>query len=261
LIEDFMLLANRSVAKFIADKGEDLEIPYVYRIHDLPDVDRVHEFSLFAKELGFTMQTQTPQQIGQSFNRLQEAAKKDPALKVLSRLAIRSMAKAAYSTYNIGHYGLGFMHYAHFTSPIRRYADVLAHRILEQNLESIQRSKKIELEDQCKYISAQERRAIEAERESVDYKQVEYILNHVGEVFDGLISGMIERGIFVELLLSKCEGLVPFGTMNESFSIADHGFKAMGLHSGRVLHFGDQVKVRILDADLERREIDMELVE
>ena len=260
LIEDFMLLANRSVARYIADRGQDHEIPYVYRIHDLPDVDRVQEFSLFARELGFEMQTQTPQQIARSFNALQKAAQKDPALKALAPLAIRSMAKAAYSTYNIGHYGLGFTHYSHFTSPIRRYADVLAHRILEQNLKGMQRVKKIALEDQCKYISAQERKAIEAERESVEYKQVEYIQGHIGEVFQGLVSGMIDRGFFVELLGSKCEGLVPFDSLNESFSLAGHGFKATGLRSGMEIKFGDQVKVRILDADLDRREIDMELI-
>ena len=260
LIEDFMLLANRSVAKYMADKGKEHEIPYVYRIHDLPDVDRVHEFSMFAKELGFDMQTQTPQQIARSFNALQKAALKDPALKALAPLAIRSMAKAAYSTYNIGHYGLGFTHYSHFTSPIRRYADVLAHRILEQNLEGSRRVKKIALEDQCKHISAQERKAIEAERESVSYKQVEYIKNHIGEVFEGLVSGMIDRGFFVELLLSKCEGLVSFDSLDESFALAGHGFKAIGLRSGQEIKFGDQVKVRILDADLDRREIDMELV-
>lgn len=261
LIEDFMLLANKQVATYISQKGKDHEIPFVYRIHDLPDVDRVHEFAKFAMELGFEMRTQTPREIADSFNRLQKAAIEDPALRILSPLAIRSMAKAAYSTYNIGHYGLGFENYTHFTSPIRRYADVLVHRILEQNLTSIHREKKIPLEDKCKHISAQERKAVEAERESVDYKRVEYIQDHIGEVFIGLVSGMIERGIFVQLLDSGCEGLVSFASMGESFTLADHGFKAMGLHSGRVLKFGDQVKVRILDADLDRREIDMELVQ
>ena len=261
LVEDFMLLANKRVASFITKKGKEQEIPFVYRIHDLPNVDKVHEFALFASELGFKMQTQTPRQIADSFNRLQDAAREDPALKVLSPLAIRSMAKAAYSSYNIGHYGLGFTDYAHFTSPIRRYADVLVHRILEQNLHTAHRVNKNNLEEQCKHISAQERKAIEAERESVDYKRVEYIQEHIGSVFQGLISGMIERGIFVQLLDSGCEGLIPFSTMGENFSMADHGYKAMGFKSGRVFSFGDRVKVRILDADLERREIDMELVE
>ncbi|MEZ4898157.1 MAG: ribonuclease R [Saprospiraceae bacterium] len=261
LIEDFMLLANREVARYIAEKGKEHEIPFVYRVHDLPDIDKLNEFGVFVRDLGYELQTQTPQQIARSLNTIQEAAREDPVLKMLAPIAIRTMAKAAYTTNNIGHFGLGFQYYTHFTSPIRRYADVLAHRILAENLDQIHRVKKAKLEDQCKHISIQERKAIDAERESISYKQAEYMANHVGESFIGYISGIIDRGIFVSLADSKCEGLVRFDSMNEGFSVADHRLRAMGLHSGMVYSFGDQVKVRITSADPERREIDMVLDE
>ncbi|MCB0602388.1 MAG: ribonuclease R [Saprospiraceae bacterium] len=257
LIEDFMLLANREVARYIAEKGKEHEIPFIYRVHDLPDIDKLNEFSIFVRDLGYELQTQTPQQIAKSLNAIQEAAQKDPILKMLAPIAIRTMAKAVYTTNNIGHFGLGFSFYTHFTSPIRRYADVLAHRILAENLDQTFREKKSRLEDQCKHISTQERKAIDAERESISYKQAEYMARHVGESFIGYISGIIERGIFVSLADSKCEGLVRFDSMNEGFSVADHRLRAMGLHSGKVYSFGDEVKVRIISADPDRREIDM----
>lgn len=261
LIEDFMLLANREVARYIAEKGKEHEIPFIYRVHDLPDIDKLNEFSIFVRDLGYELQTQTPQQIAKSLNAIQEAAQKDPVLKMLAPIAIRTMAKAVYTTNNIGHFGLGFPFYTHFTSPIRRYADVLAHRILAENLDQTVREKKSRLEDQCKHISTQERKAIDAERESISYKQAEFMARHVGESFIGYISGIIERGIFVSLADSKCEGLVRFDSMNEGFSVAGHRLRAMGLHTGKVYSFGDQVNVRIISADPERREIDMVLDE
>ncbi len=260
LIEDFMLLANREVATLIAQKGRDQEIPLVYRVHDLPDPDKIGDFALFAQTLGYQLDTQTPLNIAKSLNRIQEAARKDERLHILAPLAIRSMAKAVYTTNNIGHFGLGFKFYTHFTSPIRRYADVLVHRILEKNLEAPFRMKKSRLEEQCKYISNQERMAVEAERESTKYMQVRYLEKFIGETFEGLVSGIIDRGFFVELMANKCEGLVPFNSLEEAFSVADNRLRAMGLHSGKVITFGQKVKVRVTEVDTDYQEIDLELV-
>jgi ribonuclease R len=218
LIEDFMLLANKEVATYISKIGAEEEIPFVYRVHDEPDPDRVMEFAAFAREMGFELKINNPQEIGRSYNRLVKAAREDHHLQILAPIAIRTMAKAEYSAENIGHYGLGFDYYTHFTSPIRRYSDVLVHRILQANLDGQRlRVNKARLEEQCKHISLQERRATEAERESVKYKQVEYMQNHVGEEFEGAISGIIEKGIFVELYGNRCEGMVPFDLMPEPF--------------------------------------------
>lgn len=261
LIEDFMLLANKEVALFV-NKKEKPEIPYVYRVHDLPNPDKVAEFARFAFELGVKMQTDTPEQIAKSYNDLAKLAEKNEALKQLQPIAIRTMAKAEYSTNNIGHYGLGFEFYSHFTSPIRRYSDVLAHRILYKVLEGKNyRTDKEKLEAQCKHISLMERKATDAERESIKYKQVEFIQNHVGETFDGVISGIIDRGIFVELLHSKCEGMVGFATMLEAFEVTDGRLKAIGQRTGKEYKMGDLVKVVITDTDLQRRQINMEFTD
>ncbi len=260
LIEEFMLLANREVATYIHKKGQDHEIPFVYRIHDYPNPEKVAELSLFAKELGFQMQINTPKEVAESFNRLVAEAEKNEALKLLQPIAIRTMSKAEYSTNNIGHYGLAFDNYTHFTSPIRRYSDVLVHRILEQNLGGkTLRVEKDNLEERCKHISLQERKAMSAERESIKYKQVEFMEKHVGEVFEGYISGMIDRGVFVELKDSKCEGMVGFETMRESFDVEEGRLRAKGNKSGKMLKMGGLVKVRIRDTNLSKRQIDMEL--
>lgn len=263
LIEDFMLLANKEVALFIHEKGKDREIPFVYRIHDEPNPEKLEEFALFAQEFGFQMDISTPAAISRSLNRLVEAAQMEPALKLLEQPAIRTMSKAAYSTQNIGHYGLAFPYYAHFTSPIRRYSDVLAHRILERNLgeSAFYRVKKDKLEDQCKHISMQERKAMEAERESVKYKQTEYMEKHINKEFDGIISGIADRGIFVTLTETLAEGMVSFDSLGEPFRALNSKLRVKGAHSGRQLKTGDAVRVRIIRTDLSRRIIDMELVE
>ncbi len=261
MIEDFMLLANKEVAKYIYKKGKDAqEVPFVYRVHDLPGPDKLGEFARFAAEMGFKMDLSTPQQIAKSFNRLALEKEKHPQLEILAPLAIRTMAKAEYTTENIGHYGLAFEFYAHFTSPIRRYADVLVHRILEKNLDGTYRENKAKLEAKCKHISQQERKAMEAERESVKYKQVEFMENHIGDEFDGLISGMIDRGFFVEIIENRCEGLIGFEQLNEGFALSEGRMKATGRKSGRVIKMGDTVRVKITGTDLSRRLIDMELV-
>lgn len=263
LIEEFMLLANREVATFIYKKGEGKgEVPFVYRIHDYPDPDKVKDLAVFAKELGFQIKYSSPQEIAASFNKLVAAAEKDGALKLLQPLAVRTMAKAEYSTDNIGHYGLAFDFYSHFTSPIRRYSDVLAHRILEQNLGAgTMRVDSVKLQEKCKHISQQERKAMAAERESIKYKQVEFMEKHIGKEFDGFISGIIDRGIFVELKDSKCEGMITFDRMDEPFDVSEGRLQAKGLKYGTILKMGDLVKVKILATDLAKRQIEMELVE
>ncbi len=259
LVEDFMLLANREVATYIHKKGLGVEIPFVYRIHDEPDPDKVAELARFARQLGFEMNVSTPEEIGRSYNKLTKAAKEDESLQLLAPIAIRTMAKAIYTTENIGHYGLGFSYYAHFTSPIRRYADVLVHRILEGNLDGQAfRTKKENLEGKCQHISKMERQAMDAERESIKYKQVEFMEKHVGEEFEGYISGIIDRGVFVELKGSKCEGMIGFEDMDEPFEISEGRLVAKGIYTGQTLKMGDEVTVRIVATDLARRRIDME---
>lgn len=261
LVEDFMLLANKGVAIYIDKKSGGTEIPFVYRVHDTPDPDRIQDFALFARELGFDMKTDTPEQIIESFNSLGAAAKENEMLKMLEPLAIRTMSKAVYTTDNIGHYGLGFDFYAHFTSPIRRYADVLVHRVLYANLKQVKRWNKQALEDQAIYISAQERKAMTAERESIKYKSVEFMQGKEGEIFDANISGMIDKGIFVQLKESKAEGLILFSNFNESFELSESKLKAVGLRSKRVLSMGMDLKVKLLEADLHARQLDFEIVE
>ncbi len=260
LVEDFMLLANKEVARFIGSK-EEQEIPFVYRVHDLPDTDRLVDISLFAKELGFNFKYQTPQEVKESINALAKAAKKDEALKLLEPLAIRAMSKAIYTTNNIGHYGLGFQYYGHFTSPIRRYADVLVHRILEANIEKTVRMVKGDLEIKCKHISSQEKKATEAERDSVKYKKVEFMANRIGEEFEAIISGMIERGIFVEVKETKAEGLIQFSRMTNDYSQTENKYIVLDRTTGQKLKFGDTVNVRLLEVNLEDKLLEFELVE
>ncbi len=261
LIEDFMLLANKEVALYIDKKGENQqEIPYIYRVHDLPDMAKVAEFSRFAAEMGYPLKTDTPRQLAKSLNDLMHAAQKNERLKLLEPLAIRTMAKAVYSTNNIGHYGLGFTHYTHFTSPIRRYSDVLAHRLLERNLDGkVYRVDKSKLEEQCKHISIQEKKAADAERESVKYKQAEFMRRHIGEEFEGIISGMIDRGFFVALSDSKAEGLVEFKYLDDAYVVEEGNLRATGRRYKRQIKMGDHVRVRVVAVDLQRRQIEMEL--
>ena len=262
LIEDFMLLANREVAQYIGNARRADNIPFVYRIHDTPDPDKLEQLVRFATEIGFTMKVDTPQQIAKSFNALAIAAQKDEALMVLEPIAIRTMAKAEYNTENIGHYGLAFQYYTHFTSPIRRYSDVLVHRILFENLDGrTQRVNLKNLQGQCLHISNMERKAQRAERDSIKYKQAEYMQKFIGQQFEGHISGIIDRGIFVTLMTTHAEGMVSFDLFEESYMVDPGGLRAVGTVTGNVMRMGDTVHVRILDADPAKRQIEMELVE
>jgi ribonuclease R len=261
LIEDFMLLANRKVAAYVFHKAKP-EIPLVYRIHDLPNPEKLADFALFARELGFAFKMDKPEQISHSFNELAKAAEQNPALRALEPLAIRTMAKAAYSTQNIGHYGLGFEYYAHFTSPIRRYADVLVHRTLFKNLtDRIVREDQPQMEAKAKHISEMERKATEAERESTKYMQSLYISKYLGHTFDGTISGMIDRGIFVELTESKVEGFCAFDLMGDVFLLNTSRTKAKSRISGDTFTMGQSIKVKIAAVSIEEGKVDMEIVD
>ncbi len=261
LVEEYMLLANRKVAEFIQKKGKQQEIPFIYRIHDLPNEDKVNDFAQFAKELGVNMDTTNAKTIAKSYNEMMAKVAADPGLKVLESLAIRTMSKAAYSPDNIGHYGLAMENYAHFTSPIRRYSDVLAHRILEKNLKSEFRGNKSKLNEKCLHISKMERKAMKAERESIKYKQVEYMQGRVGNDFDGYITGFSDRGFFVELADVKAEGMVKFNTTNDHYIVEASRLKAKGSKFGQVIKMGDKVRVRIKDASLDKKQIDLVFTE
>ena len=259
LIEELMLLANKHVARFIAKKGKPTEIPFAYRVHDLPDAERLMELALLASEFGIRLNFDSPGHIRTSLNSLADLDDGDDIISILRPMAIRSMSKAIYTTDNIGHYGLGFEHYCHFTSPIRRYADVICHRILFENLEATKRMDKSEIEDRCHYISLKERDAISAERESIKYKQVEYYNGRIGETEDGVIRSIIDRGFFVELVDSLADGYVSFETFGEEVMIHPAKIKVTGLSSGKIWQIGDRIEVEIINADITKRQIDLRL--
>jgi ribonuclease R len=261
LIEDFMLLANRKVAEYISTKNTGQKIPFVYRIHDLPDLDRLVDLSLFMHDFDVKLDLSTPDNISKSFNDLSAKAKEDDKYMLLMQMAIRTMSKAEYSTDNIGHYGLHFDYYTHFTSPIRRYSDVLVHRILEKNLQKDHYVDKEKLQVQCVHISKQERRAMEAERDSIKYKKAEYMADHIGEEYDGIVSGMIDRGVFIEISETKAEGMIPFDRFKEDYTVQSGRFKAVGNNPNDVIKMGDTIRVKVMSVDLSTKQIELEVVE
>lgn len=262
LIEEFMLLANRIVAETVGKvKVEKKEIPFPYRVHDTPDEMKLMPFVEFAKKYGHSFDTKTPEGIARSFNQMLQDVQGKPEQHVLEQLGIRTMAKAIYTTENIGHYGLGFEHYCHFTSPIRRYPDVLVHRILYDVLnEQIEIDKK--LEQKCKHCSERERAAMETERAANKYKQVEYMQGYLGEEFDGVISGVAAFGFWVETIEHKCEGLVSINSLFEydDFRLIEGEYALVGMRSGRSFRMGDKVRIKIVAANLSKRQLDYEWV-
>jgi ribonuclease R len=263
LVEDFMLLANREVAAYMALRGgKGKEVPFVYRIHDAPDMERLAELGRSAAALGVRLDLRNPDHIPASLNKLIESARSHPTLAVLAPLAIRCMAKAIYSTKNIGHYGLGFAYYSHFTSPIRRYADVLSHRILAKNFSANPyRADGEELESICSHISKMERKAVEAEREYTKYMQAVYMKRFEGEVLEGTVTGFIERGFFVEVGTSRAEGMIVFDRLRDFFQIADDRLSAVGTRKGRIIKLGQKLKVKVLSSDPVKRQIELSPVE
>lgn len=270
LIEDLMLLANKKVAEFMGkakkdstmeNKNANTNTAFVYRVHDIPDLKRLEEFGLTAKRFGYKLKLDSPGNISSELNTLMQEVKGKAEQNVLEQMAIRCMAKAVYTTNNIGHYGLAFEYYTHFTSPIRRYPDLLVHRILFSTLEnSKSRIAKNDLEDKCRYASAQERKAMEAERESIKYKQVEYLSKHIGEEFEGIISGITHFGIFVELRENKCEGMVAVDSIRDELMFDEKHRRLVSLTGNKPFEMGDVVRVKVNKADLDSRRLDFILV-
>lgn len=262
LIEEFMLLANRYVAQYIGNiKVKDEPVPFPYRVHDTPDEIKLMPFVAFAKKYGHTFDTSSPEGIAASFNRMLREAQGKPEQHVLEQLGIRTMAKAIYTSENIGHYGLGFEHYCHFTSPIRRYPDVIVHRILDQCLRNDIRIDK-KMEEKSRHCSERERAAMECERAANKYKQVEYMQNFLGEEFEGVISGVASFGFFVETVEHKCEGLVSIASLSDydDFRVVEGDYSIAGLRSGRKFRMGDKVRIKVVAASLSKRQLDYEWV-
>ena len=260
LIEEFMLLANKRVAEFVG-KRDAAKNPktFVYRIHDKPDPDKLSNFNAFIKRFGYGIQLTTAKTISTSLNSLLNNVKGKKEQNLIETLAIRAMAKAAYSTRNIGHYGLSFEYYSHFTSPIRRYPDMMAHRLLEKYLAGGRSANEQKYEDLCKHSSDMEARAANAERASIKYKQVEFMQDHIGKIYQGTISGVTDWGIFVELE-NKIEGMIPMRELDDDFYVFDEkNYQIVGKHSHKVYQLGDEITVKIWRTNLEKKQLDFQL--
>jgi ribonuclease R len=262
LIEEFMLLANRTVAAHIAKiKINKKPLPFPYRIHDTPDDEKLKPFVAFAKKFGYTFNMNNEAEVAASFNQLLSDVHGKPEQHVMEQLGIRTMAKAIYTSENIGHYGLGFEYYCHFTSPIRRYPDIMVHRILQEVLENkIQPDKK--MEEKCQHCSVKERAAMDAERAGNKYKQVEFMLDKVGEDMEGVISGVASFGFWVETVNEKCEGLVSVRDLSDydDFRHDDTDYALVGLRTGKKFRMGDKIRIKLVAANLEKRQLDFEWI-
>ena len=275
LIEEFMLLANRTVAERIAEParkdispalrlGRGGQPAFVYRIHEAPDEEKLRGLADYVRRFGYKLKIEGGSSvIAKSLNALLADIKGKPEEDMLTMLAIRSMAKARYTTTHIGHYGLGFDSYTHFTSPIRRYPDLMVHRLLTRYLiEGKPSADAAALEDQCDHASEMESVAANAERSSIKYKQVEYMIPRLGEAFTGVITGLTDWGFYVELEENKCEGLVPARDLSDDYYVYDEAnFRLVGRHTGRTFTLGQRVEVVVAQADLARRQLDFALDE
>lgn len=263
LIEDFMLLSNKTIAESIGKKDSKYHgYTFVYRVHDEPNPEKLYNFIALVSRLGFSMNISTRENLVKSYNALFDAVEGRGEKNLVETVALRTMAKALYSTVNIGHYGLAFPYYTHFTSPIRRYPDLMVHRLIERYMIENQPSvSQNEYEVLCQHASEMERKAAEMERESVKYKQAEYLQDKIGHVFDGLISGISKWGIYVELKDNKCEGMVRYNTLQDDFYYLDEeNFRVIGQERGTIFQLGDPVKVRIESVDLIKKQMDFTLV-
>ncbi|MEX0934865.1 MAG: ribonuclease R [Candidatus Paceibacterota bacterium] len=265
LIEEFMLLANQEVALEVQrmrdERGRDLL--FVYRIHDKPDRERIEELGVFLRALGYDFDIEDKELTGRLVNEIITQAEEKPEEGLVNTSMIRTMSKAEYSTQNIGHFGLGFQHYSHFTSPIRRYPDILVHRLLWKHLheESISRQEYPWYEKTCQMASEKEIEVMQAERESIKYKQVEYLKEHIGEEFDAVITGVIDKGFFVEEMETKGNGFVPVRSLGDDYYQYDEKTYALvGQKNGTSYRLGDEIRVKLTRADLDERQLDFEVV-
>jgi ribonuclease R len=257
LIEEFMLLANQKVAEFVALHTGKPAKTFVYRVHDKPNDEKLKTFGNFVKKFGFSIDTTGSQGTAKSINELLIEMKDHPERNIFETLAVRCMAKAVYSTFNIGHYGLAFKHYTHFTSPIRRYPDMMVHRLLDRYLQEKKSVSEDEFEENCEHSSQMEQLAANAERASIKYKQVEYLVDRVGEVFDAVISGVTEWGLYVELTENYCEGMVSVRDLVDDFYTFDEkNYRMIGDRTKKEYRLGGVVKVQLAKANLSRKQLD-----
>ncbi len=261
LIEDFMLLANRRVAERIGRKRGNIEPKtFVYRIHDEPSPDKLNKFIEFVGKLGYKIKIGSERSLAKSFNELFEKVHGKGEENLVETLAVRTMAKAEYSTKNIGHYGLAFPYYTHFTSPIRRYPDLMVHRLLQRYLDKKPSANADEYEEKCLHSSEMERKAQDAERASIKYKQAEYMADKIGQEFDGLISGVSKYGIFVEIKENKCEGMIRLQDMDDDFYYLDEdNYKVIGHKNQKEYKLGDPIRIRVKNIDIRKKQLDYEL--
>ena len=261
LIEEFMLLANKRVAEFVHNQSKTHENTMVYRIHEQPNLDKLRVFAAFAGKLGYKLKVDSEKYVAHSLNQLMSSLAGKPEQNVLEQLAVRTMAKARYSTDDIGHFGLAFRRYSHFTSPIRRYPDVMAHRLLQHYLDKKASPPREEYEAACRNSSEREKLATDAERASIKYKQVEFMASMAADlVWDGIITGVTEFGIFVEIRETACEGLIRMNDLSDDhYELDKENYRLVGRRTQRFYTFGDAVKVRVKDTDMARRSIDLVL--
>lgn len=261
LIEDFMLLANKKVAAKVGKVKQGVPKPFVYRVHDEPDTDKLIELKAFAKRFGHEFSGAKNKGAAFAITRLLKDVEGQPEEDIIRHMAIRSMAKAYYSTDNVGHYGLSFEYYTHFTSPIRRYPDVLVHRQLQHYLQNEKAISEEELDRLSKHCSIQERKATEAERASIKYKQVEFMLDKVGEEFAGIITGLTNWGIYVEIIETSCEGMISLQSMEgDHYTFDEDKYQIVGNRYGEVFSIGDQIDIRVVRGDLVNKQLDFEFV-